>query len=78
MHIWGTHVHKCIKYEVSMSNHVPGGGVHRQRCRRRCRMTPMMMMHDRQSMIVSCTEDFQGIRFFFYNCEIQKLSQVFT
>ena len=27
---------------------------------------------------VSCTEDFQGIRFFFYNCEIQKLSQVFT
>ena len=28
--------------------------------------------------LVSCTEDFQGIRFFFYNCEIQKLSQVFT
>ena len=29
-------------------------------------------------MQVSCTEVFQGIRFFFYNCEIQKLSQVFT
>ena len=26
MHIWGTYVHKCTKYEVSMSNHVPGGG----------------------------------------------------
>ena len=29
VHIWGTYMHMCIKYEVSMSNHVPGGGVHR-------------------------------------------------
>ena len=27
---------------------------------------------------LSCTEDFQGIRFFFYSYEIQKLSKVFT
>ena len=32
------------KYEVSMSNPVPRGGVHRQ--------MPMMMMHDGQSMTV--------------------------
>ena len=24
MHIWGTYVHLYTKYEVSMSNHVPG------------------------------------------------------
>ena len=30
MHIWGTYVHMYTKYEVSMSNTVPGGGVHRQ------------------------------------------------
>ena len=29
-------------------------------------------------MFVSCTEEFQGISFFFYNYEIQKLSKVFT
>ena len=29
VHIWGTYVHMCTKYEVSMSNPVPGGGVHR-------------------------------------------------
>ena len=23
--MWGTNVHKCTKYEVSMSNPVPGG-----------------------------------------------------
>ena len=33
----------CTKYEVSMSNHVPRGGVHRRQCRCRCRMMPMMM-----------------------------------
>ena len=26
MHIWGTYVHMYTKYEVSMSNPVPGGG----------------------------------------------------
>ena len=26
MHIWGIYVHICTNYEVSMSNHVPGGG----------------------------------------------------
>ena len=29
VHMWGTYVHMCTKYKVSMSNHVPGGGVHR-------------------------------------------------
>ena len=29
VHIWGTYVHMYTKYEVSMSNPVPGGGVHR-------------------------------------------------
>ena len=29
VHIWGTYVHMCTKYKVSMSNPVPGGGVHR-------------------------------------------------
>ena len=33
VHIWKTYVHKYTKDEVSMSNHVPGGGMHRQRCR---------------------------------------------
>ena len=28
--MWGTYVHKYTKYEVSMSNPVPGGDVHRQ------------------------------------------------
>ena len=28
--------------------------------------------------LMSCTVDFQGIRFFFYSYEIQKLSKVFT
>ena len=27
MHIWGIYVHMYTKYEVSMSNHMPGGGV---------------------------------------------------
>ena len=27
--IWGINVHMCTKYELSMSNPVPGGGVHR-------------------------------------------------
>ena len=50
MHIWATYVQMCTKYEVSMSNPVPGGGVHRHQCQRQhqCRMT----MHDRQSMTV--------------------------
>ena len=30
MHIWGTYVHMYTKNEVSTSNPVPGGGVHRQ------------------------------------------------
>ena len=29
MHMWGTYVHMYTKYEVSMSNPVAGGGVHR-------------------------------------------------
>ena len=32
MHIWGTYVHMYTKDEVSMSNPVAGGGVHRHRC----------------------------------------------
>ena len=36
----------CTKYEVSMSNAVPGGGVHRCQCQLH------RMMHDRQFMIV--------------------------
>ena len=32
----------CTKYEVSMSNHVPVGGVHRWQHRCQCRMMPMM------------------------------------
>ena len=45
-------MHMCTKYEVSMSNHVPGGSVHRQKM-----MMPMAMQDDannddRQSMIV--------------------------
>ena len=29
VHVWGTNVHMYTKYEVFMSNPVPGGGVHR-------------------------------------------------
>ena len=29
VHMWGIYVHMCTKYEDSMSNPVPGGGVHR-------------------------------------------------
>ena len=39
-------MHMCTKYEVSMSNPVPGGGVHRCQCQ--CRTT----MHDGQFIIV--------------------------
>ena len=42
MHIWWVHVHMYTKYEVSASNHVPGGGVHRwwhQRCQQQRRWT---------------------------------------
>ena len=41
VHIWGTYVHMCTKYEVSMSNHVPGG-----RCAQMMTMTPMLMQDD--------------------------------
>ena len=34
VHMLGTYVHMCTKYEVSMSNHVPGG---------RCAQTMMPM-----------------------------------
>ena len=30
VHVSGTHVHMYTKYEVSMSNPVAGGGVHRR------------------------------------------------
>ena len=30
VHTWGTYVHMYRKYEVSMSNPVPGGGVHKR------------------------------------------------
>ena len=29
MHMWRTYVHMHTEYKVSMSNPVPGGGVHR-------------------------------------------------
>ena len=29
MHIWETYVHMYTKYDISMSNPVAGGGVHR-------------------------------------------------
>ena len=41
VHIWETWVHMCTKYEVSMSNHVPGGGVHTCQHKCRCRKTTM-------------------------------------
>ena len=44
--MWGAYVHMCTKYEDSVSNPVPGGGVHR------CQHRHRMMMHDGQSMTV--------------------------
>ena len=46
----GTYVHMCTKYEVSMSNPVPGRGVHR--CQHQHRHQRRMMTHDGQSMTV--------------------------
>ena len=42
--MWRTYVHMCTKYEGSMSNPVPGGGVQM--------MMPTTTMHDGQSVIV--------------------------
>ena len=39
MHMWGTYVPMHTKYEVSMSDPVPGGGVHRLRRRQERRWT---------------------------------------
>ena len=53
MHIWRTYVHMCTKYEVSMSNHVPEGGV--QMMMMMTTMPPVQddaNNDDRQSMIV--------------------------
>ena len=32
VNVWETLVHMCTEYEVSLSNPVPGGGVHRNQC----------------------------------------------
>ena len=45
--------------------------------KRRNLLTTIEQLTEKVTKLVSCTEEFQGIRFFFYSCEIQKLSKVF-